>query len=162
MASDVPKQTKLVSLNLRGIKNKVQAKDLAADMIVAAILADSSNQRSSVTGNRWKSLTSKEYIKLKGSSTANLRLQGDMMGSLKSKRRTGDNIEVGIFKSNQQGKADGHNNLSGLSALPRRQFIPDEDEEFRSGIIKEVNSALDLLRGDDQLEGALRRLLSGN
>jgi hypothetical protein len=52
-------------------------------------------------------------------------------------RVTDEGIEFGVFGSAAP-RADGHNNLSGESRIPTRQFIPKEGEGFISSIEKEV------------------------
>lgn len=58
---------------------------------------------------------------------------------------TDDGIEIGWF-GDQAPKADGHNNFSGKSDLPRRQSLPDVGEDFisaiQSGIEKIVSDSL--------------------
>lgn len=53
-------------------------------------------------------------------------------------RVQGDDIVIGVF-GEAAPRADGHNNLSGDSQLPRRQFIPEKGQGFVSRIEKEVD-----------------------
>jgi hypothetical protein len=57
-------------------------------------------------------------------------------------------IEVGVFKSSEVGKADGHNNHSGTSQLPLRRFIPTDREEFTQEIMSSLRSVVDSERED--------------
>jgi len=104
-------------------------------------------QLSSVSGRRWKGLTNKDYKekkqKIAGNKDADLFLEGKMQASLKAKQ-VGQNIEVGIFDEKQAKKADGHchTGVFGDSSLPKRQFIPKEDEDFRAGIKKGIKKIL--------------------
>ncbi len=68
-----------------------------------------------------------------GNRTPNLDLEGDMLDSL-THEITGDGIKVGIFRTSEVPKADGHNNFSGESKLPTRRFIPDASQDFKSSI----------------------------
>ena len=97
------------------------------------------SQRSPVTGERFAALSPDYRAKKTGSGLpgiANLEESGDMLDSL-DYRITRDGIEFGVFGADAP-KADGHNNLSGESLLPTRQFIPAEGEGFTSDIEKEV------------------------
>lgn len=86
----------------------------------------------------------KEYAREQkgGNETPNLELDGDMLDALVSQNRRGSEIEFGIFKSKQVGKADGHNNFSGDSKLPTRRFIPDEDENLKRDIEQKIKATI--------------------
>lgn len=117
-----------------------------ADFVVESILKDVGSTKSPVTGRKFKKL-SEDYKKLKkeaGSGTSpNLELDGDMLDSLTAKV-VGNKIRVTVGDA-EQGKADGHNNFSGKSKLPRRPFIPDEqkDETFRPKLRKEIDDLVE-------------------
>lgn len=100
-------------------------------------------KKSPITGKSFQAL-SKDYKKFKrdfGSTpTANLELTGDMLDSL-TYRITKDGIELGVYGDDAP-KADGHNNLSGKSQLPERQFLPKEGETFKGSIQKEIESII--------------------
>lgn len=120
-------------------KREVSAE--VGEFVVDKILEDTSNQRSSVTGQRWKGL-SKEYKKTKSkiaSSSANLELHGDMLDALKVRPKS-DKIEIGIFTKLQAQKADGHTHhgVFGVSKLPTRKFMPLNNGKLRPGIMKDV------------------------
>lgn len=86
----------------------------------------------------------------------NLEESGDMLDSL-DYRLTDNGIEFGVY-GEAAPRADGHNNLSGESLLPTRQFIPGEGEGFTSDIEKEVAriiadaTAVDPSEAEDLLE----------
>lgn len=148
MAIDLKKITKEINLDLSDvpISQRSAVKQEVGQFVVDEILRSVSNASSPVSGGRYKKTLSKEYAdEMKGGNrTANLELEGDMLDSLEFKN-TRSGIEVGIFKSSEVGKADGHNNFSGQSKLPTRQFIPKEKEKFKrnieAGIKQIVNDA---------------------
>lgn len=123
------------------IVNKVR------DYLLEAIPSDMESQVSSVTGRPFKSL-SPEYAAKKraaGHGTkANLIFEGDLIDSIRVRKGADDLLKVTVLPS-QMGKADGHNNHSGDSPLPRRAFIPnsDDDETFRPAIRKEIKSIIE-------------------
>lgn len=140
-------------LNLKDLTDKKiddDTKEEVGNYLVEQILKDVSKQLSPVSGDRWQGLSEK-YKKIKaktsGSSKANLELFGDMLDSLEFKK-TRSGIEIGIFDYEQAQKADNHNKFSNASLktpLPKRQFIPngEEEETFRASIMKEVKGILD-------------------
>lgn len=100
-----------------------------------------SSLKSPVDGGEFVSkLTSKEYKKKKldevGSSEPNLEFSGRMLDQL-TYEPTSSGIKIGIF-GDRAPAADGHNNLSGDSKLPRRQFLPEQGQDYKSDIKKEV------------------------
>ena len=50
-------------------------------------------------------------------------------------------LELGVF-GKAAPRADGHNNLSGKSSLPLRNFLPKEGQNFRKGITKEIDKVI--------------------
>jgi len=116
-----------------------ETKEEVAEYLIEQILLDVAKRRSPVSGETFQPLTS-DYRKKKqeegGQGVPNLELSGDMLDEL-DYRLTEDGIEIGVFGSSAP-KADGHNNLSGDSPLPTRQFIPDVGETFRPAIQNEV------------------------
>ncbi len=113
------------------------------------ILNDCSEEKSVVTGRKWKGL-SKNYLNYKervsSSDKANMELFGDMLDALEFKP-TRDGIEIGIFDDKQAQKADNHNKFSSASTktpLPKRQFIPNakENETFRSKVLEQVKEII--------------------
>lgn len=120
------------------------------DYVLEAVLSDTADLTSSVTGRQFPKL-SPQYAKAKKAQGAkpipNLELDGDMLSALRV-TRSGSSLKLHVLAS-QADKADGHNNHSGESSLPARKFIPSEDlgETFRpairSGIKDIVMLALD-------------------
>lgn len=126
-------------------------KDEVGQYLVEQILSDVGSGRSPVRGERWKNSLSKKYKKYKANFssdlTANMELHGDMLDALKYKTKGGV-VEVGIFDYDQAQKADNHNKFSSASkttALPKRQFIPNEEEgqTFKRDIIQEIERILE-------------------
>lgn len=98
------------------------------------------NKASPVTGKQFKAL-SKEYKEEKSDEglppEPNLESSGEMLDSL-DYQITAKGIKIGVF-GDAAPRADGHNNLSGKSMLPERQFLPKKDEFFRSSIKEGVD-----------------------
>lgn len=146
----IDKVSKIINLNDFGfdkIKNsadRTEAKKEIGDLIVNEILRYVQDGSSPVSGYRQFKKLNKEYAKEEkgGNTTPNMELNGDMLDSLKFESRRGSDIEVGIFKSSQVGKADGHNNFSGDSKLPLRRFIPDENESFKREIESKIKTII--------------------
>lgn len=92
-----------------------------------------------MTGQTFPAL-SPEYKEVKSgmglSPVPDLEQTGDMLDSL-DYEITRDGLKIGVF-GDAALRADGHNNLSGESSLPLRQFLPNEDEGFTSSIDREV------------------------
>lgn len=122
-----------------------------ADYVLESVLSDVGDSRSPVTGKQFKKLD-KDYAAEKkregGTPVPNLLMQGDLLDSLLVKKK-GDKLILTVGDS-QQDKADGHNNHTGDSQLPRRPFIPDADESetFRPAIRQGIREII-----DDVLEG---------
>lgn len=141
---------KQIKLDLKGIKNKAKVKKEVGDLVIDEILRSLSEGKSPVSKESFKKL-SKEYAKefKGGNRTPNLELEGDMLDALKVKN-TKDGIEVGIFSKKQTPKADGHNNFSGDSKLPRRRFIPGEDQKFKRDIESKIKAVVNEYRDQDR------------
>lgn len=108
------------------------------DYVLEAVLSDTADLRSAVTGRQFPKL-SPDYAKHKKASgrkpIPNLEFDGDMLSSLSVTPASSGRLKLAVSAS-QSDKADGHNNHSGESSLPPRKFIPnaDEDETFRPAI----------------------------
>lgn len=151
----IPKEiSKEIQLNLNDVprSQRTKAKDEIGEFVVGEILDQLSKGRSPVSGESFKRL-SKEYADSKkgGDITPNLELEGDLLNALEYKR-TKDGIKVGIFKSSELGKADGHNNFSGESKLPKRRFIPDEGQSFKRQINSGVKKFIEEYKRPDKQE----------
>lgn len=130
-----PKVTKKLNLDLSEVdpSRRVEVKNEIGEFVIEEVLRRVSEGKSPLKGTpRWKSLN-RQYAKDEkgGDTTPNLELDGDLLDAFEFKR-TRDGIEVGVFKASETGKADGHNHLlKGYKhSLPRRRFIPDENEQF--------------------------------
>jgi len=136
-----------MDLNLSGIapKDRARVKNEVGEFIIEEILLRVADGKSPLKGTpRWSKLSSK-YAKDEkgGNTTPNLELDGDLLDALEFKRGKGNKIEIGIFDKDETGKADGHNNHTGKSKLPKRRFIPDDTEQFYKKItdgVKEIIS----------------------
>lgn len=117
------------------------AKSEIGEFLVEQILASVQSRRSPVNGEKFQPLVSKEYKEEKRdaglSAVPDLQLTGKMLDELDF-RVTSEGVKIGVFGDAAE-RADGHNNLSGASKLPTRQFIPKEGEGFVSSIEKEID-----------------------
>jgi hypothetical protein len=109
------------------------------DYLVQSILDYVGEAKSPVSGGKYKSKLNPNYAKaMKGGDTlANLDLNGDMLNALTFKADiSSGKITVGIFDEEQAIKSYNHNKGD---TLPKRQFIPEEDQKLKSEIIRGVN-----------------------
>lgn len=139
----IDKITKKINLRLSDKLTEAQrsaAKKEAGQFVVEEILRSVSDGDSPVEGRGAFEKLNKEYAKAEkgGNTNPNLELDGDMLDALEFKE-TDAGIEVGIFKSSEVPKADGHNNFSGKSKLPTRRFIPKGSEKFDDSIQDELS-----------------------
>jgi len=117
-------------------------KEEIGSLVVNEILRFTAEGKSPVSKEKFSKLDKKYADKEhKGDRTPRLRLEGDMMESLGYKIEGGELI-VGIMDAGEQDKADGHNNFSGKSKLPRRRFIPAENQNFKRQITTKINSII--------------------
>jgi hypothetical protein len=133
-----------LSRELKGLSKEVKAQISAdvADLVRREVGDDAvNNARSSVTGMKFKKL-SKEYKAQKVAAgkggTANLLLNGDMLGSLK-KSSTVQTVKLKITKAKEIKKFYNHNFGD---TVPKRQALPNKGEGFRSGIMKKINKVI--------------------
>ena len=121
--------------------------DEVTDFILESVLLDVAESRSPVTGRAFKGLN-KDYRAIKedegGTPVPNLELTGDLMDSLEVVKGKRGKLVLTV-SDDQQGKADGHNNHSGDSKLPRRPFIPDaaRGETFRPKIREGIEAIIE-------------------
>lgn len=116
--------------------------------LIENIITTVGKAKSPIDGGDWAPKLSKEYAKKKRdeglSATPDMQETGALLDAL-TFEETDDGIEIGWF-GDQAPKADGHNNFSGKSDLPRRQSLPDVGEDFisaiQSGIEKIVSDSL--------------------
>ena len=141
-----------LSDSLEGL-NKAQQRevmDQIGELLVTQVLEYVADSKSPIDGSAFVAL-SKDYAEKKqeetGSSAPNLDLTGDMLSNLDYKI-TGDTIELGVY-GDEAGKADGHNNFSGESKLPTRQFLPKAGESFDDSIVDIINEAIDMYKAEN-------------
>lgn len=126
---------------------KGRARDRAlneiAEFVKTETLSYVGEGRSPVQGGAWKRSLSPEYKARKkaegGSSFANLELSGDLLDSVDVVQKRGNTLSLQVSGS-EAAKADGHNNFSGNSELPPREFIPNasKGQTFRREIIQGI------------------------
>lgn len=76
-----------------------------------------------------------------GDRLANLDLNGDMLDALTFKTNANSGtVKVGIFKKSEAIKAYNHNVGD---TLPKRQFIPDEKQNFKEEIRRGIRRIID-------------------
>lgn len=126
----------LTGQSSKGVQDKGGLFDEIASFVVEKVKSKTSASKTPVSNGAWKQALSKAYRKKTGKSKANLRLEGDLMASLESFGLRGNTMRLTV-DDNQQGKADGHNNFTGKSGLPRRDFIPDTEKKqtFKKDIV---------------------------
>jgi hypothetical protein len=128
-------------------ENRKRASDEVARAVIDYILDYVGEGKSPVSGGAWKKKLTQEYEKKKkdesGVNFANLESSGALLDSLEARVARDGTIEVGIFESSQVGKADGHNNFSGKSELPTRQFIPKKNQTFKQEIIRGLREIME-------------------
>ena len=103
------------------------------------ILLQVAKERSPITGEAFEPLSpkyKKEKVADGERGVPDLQRSGDMLDSL-DYRLTSDGIEIGVY-GDAAARADGHNNLSGGSLLPLRQFLPNVGDSFMPSIEKEI------------------------
>jgi len=129
---------------LKGLPKDVKLEVLeeVGEYLIEQTLLQVRAENSPVQGEgKFSSLISKEYKSLKkaevGNTRPNLELSGEMLDSLDYKI-SGNNIKIGVYGTAAP-RADGHNNLSGESDLPKRRFLPDEGQSYKAPIKKEID-----------------------
>lgn len=137
LSSSIDLSNELSGLNRA---DKAAALNEIGEYLVEQTLLNAAESSSPVKGELIPALTSKQY-KLKkqeeaGNTKANLELSGDMLNAV-DYQITSDGLKIGVFGSEAL-KADGHNNFSGDSKLPKRRIFPGEGQQYRSNIEKEI------------------------
>lgn len=111
-----------------------------SDLVKEKVLDYVGSGESPVSGVRKFKALNEKYAKEQkgGSRLPNLELEGDMLNAVKVIPK-GKKLRL-TLDEDQQDKADGHNNFSGLSNLPPRRFVPKEDDgqTFKEDIIKHI------------------------
>lgn len=128
---------------LKGLSRSDRSAAIAeiGEFLVEQTLVNAAEGASIVKGESIPALTSKPY-KLKkrdevGNAKANLELSGEMLDSVDF-RSSGTSITIGVYGEAAL-RADGHNNFSGKSSLPKRRIFPDEGQQYKSGVLKEIS-----------------------
>jgi hypothetical protein len=120
------------------VKRRIQ--DEVGDYLVEQTLISMNEKKSPVSGAPNFPALSKNYKKKKlaevGSTEANLEFDGIMKDEINFER-TESGVAIGVY-GERAGAADGHNNLSGKSNLPLRQFLPDQGQSYKKQIAREV------------------------
>lgn len=149
-----------VSLDLTSVpeKDKATVKKKVADLIYDEVLRYIARGKSPVQGERdFKTLNEKYAKKEKqGNRTPNLQLEGDL---IREDFDTlilddADIIRVGHYKTStaetEGEKADGHNQHSAKAQawalgknFPKRRYIPNEAQAFKSDIMDKVQNVID-------------------
>lgn len=127
----------------RRLKKAVKARiqEEVGQYLVEQTLINMTEKKSPVQGVGSFKALSKTYKKRKleevGSGEANLEFDGIMKDETDFEP-TERGLAIGVF-GERAGAADGHNNLSGKSQLPTRQFLPDVGQAYKKPIAKEVD-----------------------
>lgn len=123
------------------VKAKKRIQEEVGNFLVEQTLVSMNEKKSPVKGEGSFKALSPEYKKYKlkevGSKEANLEFEGEMKDELNFEP-TPFGISLGVY-GDRAGAADGHNNLSGKSSLPTRRFLPDEGQQYKDPIAKEVD-----------------------
>jgi hypothetical protein len=131
---------------------KDRIKEEVGQYLVEQTLASMGEKKSPVQGAPNFPSLSLKYKKRKkeevGSTEANLEFDGTMKDEIAFEGNK-DGISIGVY-GERAGAADGHNNLSGKSKLPLRQFLPDEGESYKSNITKEVDRIIADIVAEEQ------------
>jgi phage gpG-like protein len=157
---------------------KSEITEQVGEYLKEQILLSVADSSSPISGGEFKKTLSPKYKKEKEKAglpgKANLEFSGDMLDSLTFKP-TSKGLEIGVF-GEEALRADGHNNFTGKSKLPTRQFLPKEGENFKQDIKREVDrilrdklaeqvdyrrSTFATIRTKEELFQTLRELLPG-
>lgn len=122
-----------------------EAAEEVASYVRDSVLSFVGEGKSPVKGGHWKKSLSPDYKheKKEFSSVlfANMEESGDMLDALETV--VAGNGRVSLEIDGKEGdKADGHNNFSGKSKLPLREFIPKPKQTFRDEIWDGVRDIL--------------------
>lgn len=123
-----------------------------ADFVLDQVLDHVGSGKSPVRSGKWKRSLDPDYkkqkAKLSSALFANMELTGDMLDSMECVVRSDGKLELRI-QGSEAPKADGHNNHSGDSSLPAREFIPKADQTFKQQILSGIKQiASESIDGD--------------
>lgn len=139
------------------VKNEV------GELLLDYILKRVANAKNPFTGESYQGL-SKDYRDEKKDSgapgKANLENSGDMLDEFKYST-TDEGVKL-FVDGDQAPKADGHNNFSGQSKLPKRQFLPMEGDTFPSQVEREVQAIIaeNMVSGSNITRSAINEIRS--
>lgn len=115
--------------------------DQVGEYLLDSILDYVGSSTSPVSGGSFKKNLSPAYAKLSGKDSANLDLTGSMLDSLVFVANPESNsVTLGIFDSDEIPKAFNHNTGD---TLPKRQFLPNEDQSFKAEILRGVSKIVE-------------------
>ena len=130
---------------------KMRIQEEVGSYLVEQTLASMGEKKSPIQGAPNFKPLSKAYKKRKlsevGSGDANLEFDGLMKDEIDFKPND-KGLSIGVF-GERAGAADGHNNLSGKSDLPLRQFIPDVGQQYKKSIKLEVDRIIADIIGEE-------------
>jgi len=110
------------------------------EYLLDSILDYVGSSRSPVAGGEFRASLSPDYAKRAGKDRADLDLTGSMLNSLEySYDADSGTVTLGIFEEDEIPKAYNHNVGD---TLPKRQFLPEEEETFKAEIIRGVGRIL--------------------
>lgn len=136
-----------LSVELSGLNKsaKREALNEIGEYLIEQTLSNIGESKSPVKGESIPALTSKIYKDYKrgevGNTKANMELNGDMLDSVDFEIVDTGKIKIGVFGDSAP-KADGHNNFSGDSRLPKRRIFPDEGQSYKSYIESEIKKII--------------------
>ena len=141
--------------DLKGLSRdqKQAALQEVGEFLVEQTLVNAAESASIVKGEKIPALSSKPY-KLKkrdevGNATANLELSGEMLDSVDYKPSV-NSLTIGVY-GDAALRADGHNNFSGKSSLPKRRIFPGEGQEYKSDVQKEIKRIISDYRSSNPI-----------
>ena len=120
---------------------RLRALDRIEDFVLEQVLLHVGESKSPVAKGAFQKKLSPEYRKKAGKSVANLELSGDLLDNLKVVR-SGNKLTL-QNDGDEAGKSDGHNNHSGKSKLPAREFIPKEEGTFKRAILRGIKEIIE-------------------
>lgn len=122
---------------------KARIKSDVGELLIDHILLNVGKGRSPLGQGAFPALSDdyRNFKRDEGAGTRpNLELSGEMLDSLKFEH-TDEGIKIYI-SGEAAPRADGHNNFSGDSRLPLRRFLPSEEDEFPSVIVRQVQEII--------------------
>lgn len=133
-----------IDLELEGVPSRLKSRvkrEVGEYLVEQTLLALGSAATPLANKKLFKSTLNPDYAKEKKKAgrggRADLEFTGDLKDSLTFKP-TDVGIKIGHF-DDQAGKADGHNNFSGKSDLPKRQYLPKPRQKYDDDIQAEID-----------------------